>query len=77
MLHGRTQDACAVSFSITHVNQMHTELCTCAFSACADLLYHPASFPPFSKMVESRQEINFKQDILKIPEWEALKVHQL
>ena len=77
MLHGRTQDAHAVSFSMTHVNQMHTELCTRAFSAHADLLYHPASFPPFPKMAESRREINFKQDIFKIPEWEALKVRQL
>ena len=77
MLHGHTQDTCAVSFSITHVNQMHTELCTCAFSARADLLYHPASFLPFPKMAESRGEFNFKQDIFKIPEWEALKVCQL
>ena len=38
VLHGHTQDACAVSFSITHVNQMHTELCTCAFSTRADLI---------------------------------------
>ena len=76
MLHGRTQDICTVSFSITHANQMHTGLCTHTFSAHAHLILTVAQLVKMASKVEEA-EILFREHVLKIPEKEALMVHQV
>ena len=67
------------SVSPSYIDHMLTACCTHAFSAHADLLLLLNQPCSFSKMVDSGQvwDINFKQNIFKIPEKEGLKVCQL